>query len=105
MNLVALNANVTTLGENDMKKIIAAGMFTLFSGMVFAGTTLNDLDANKDGLISAEEAKAKPELAKGFSELDKNQDGQLDSAEFAQFEMEPVTEQLMQPEASTAKDK
>ncbi len=85
-----------------MRKIMIAGLSAIFSGVLMAGSALGDLDADKDGVISAEEAQAKPELAKDFQALDKNQDGRLDAAEFARFEMAPAAEQLMQPDASAS---
>ncbi len=75
-----------------MRKLTIVSVIALFSGLTFAGTTYEDLDANKDGVISAEEAQADPELAGKFKDLDKNQDNQLDAAEFAQFEMTPAPE-------------
>lgn len=76
-----------------MRKSAIISVIALFSSLAFAGTSYEDLDANKDGVISAEEAQANPELAAKFRDLDKNQDNQLDAAEFAQFEMAPVEEQ------------
>jgi len=42
----------------------------------------NQLDADKSGLISAEEAKAHPELASLFAKLDIDKDEQLSQEEF-----------------------
>lgn len=39
------------------------------------------MDANKDGVVSREEAKAHPRLSEGFDAWDKNKDGNLDQAE------------------------
>jgi Ca2+-binding EF-hand superfamily protein len=39
------------------------------------------IDANDDGFITREEAKAHPRVAEHFDEVDANKDGQLDSAE------------------------
>ena len=39
--------------------------------------TLRSLDTNKDGVISRDEAKSSPELAKRFNEMDKDGDGKL----------------------------
>lgn len=76
-----------------MHKLAIVSVAALFSSLAFAGTTYEDLDTNKDGVISAEEAQANPDLAAKFKDLDKNQDSQLDAAEFAQFEMAPAPEQ------------
>ncbi len=83
-----------------MRKLAIVSVIALFSGLAFAGTTYQELDADKDGVISAEEAQADPELAGKFKELDKNQDNRLDAAEFARFEMTPAPEQ---PGAETAR--
>ena len=45
--------------------------------------TFEQLDANKDGRISMPEASADPKLVESFSTADKNGDGYLDRAEFA----------------------
>jgi Ca2+-binding EF-hand superfamily protein len=46
-----------------------------------AGTGRPAMDANGDGMISREEAKAYPRLAAGFDTWDTNVDGQLDATE------------------------
>lgn len=48
----------------------------------------SQLDANKDGKISQEEAKKNASLAKKFESVDSNHDQTLDEGEFARFEME-----------------
>ena len=45
------------------------------------------LDGNSDGRITKAEAQADAELARRFSELDTDNSGKLDSAEFARFEI------------------
>ena len=40
------------------------------------------LDANKDGYLSKDELKSKPQLAAVFEKADKNRDGKLDPAEY-----------------------
>jgi Ca2+-binding EF-hand superfamily protein len=44
------------------------------------------MDKDGDGMISEQEAAAKPDLAKDFQKYDKNGDGTLEEAEFSQFE-------------------
>ena len=48
----------------------------------------SQLDANKDGKISQEEAKQNAKLAEKFDHADSNHDKALDAGEFARFEME-----------------
>jgi|GEM_PF-1666965 hypothetical protein len=40
------------------------------------------LDANHDGVITREEAQARPGFARHFDEIDTNHDGKIDRAEF-----------------------
>jgi Ca2+-binding EF-hand superfamily protein len=44
--------------------------------------TFDALDKDKDGVITASEARAHPAIASRFAEADKNQDGYLSRAEF-----------------------
>ena len=48
----------------------------------------SQLDANKDGKISPEEAKQNEDLNDQFGKADTNQDNAIDEGEFARFEME-----------------
>ncbi len=49
------------------------------------GERLRKADANGDGLVSREEAKAAPRLAKHFDEIDANKDGQVSPEEMRAF--------------------
>lgn len=40
------------------------------------------LDANKDGFLTRDELKSKPQLVAVFAKADKNRDGKLDPAEY-----------------------
>lgn len=51
-------------------------------------TAFSELDTNKDGQISQDEAKKNPDLAKKFDNADSNHDKAVDVGEFARFEME-----------------
>ncbi|MGD8709874.1 MAG: hypothetical protein PVF40_05745 [Ectothiorhodospiraceae bacterium] len=72
-----------------MKAQWIIGLITalFMGGAIAAGMAdMSSLDANGDGMISAEEAQANADLSSQFDSLDSNGDGQLEEAEFAQFE-------------------
>jgi hypothetical protein len=48
------------------------------------------IDQNGDGSITKAEAQANQELARRFGELDTDNSGKLDQAEFARFEISPT---------------
>jgi hypothetical protein len=52
---------------------------------------LGKLDTDRDGLVSREEAQAKPGLSDKWSMLDRNADGQLDAGELAKVESKSHT--------------
>lgn len=61
---------------------VAALVALLSSPAAFAqAPDLAKLDANSDGTITKEEAKANPELAAKFDELDTDKNGSLSQAE------------------------
>ena len=75
------------------KHLLTALALMAVSGFAWAGSgkiSFQDLDANRDGQISLEEAKKAPDIAKKFVQADTNQDGKLDAAEFAALETMPV---------------
>jgi hypothetical protein len=45
------------------------------------------LDRNNDGRVTKAEAQADPEVARRFAELDTDNSGKLEQAEFARFEV------------------
>lgn len=64
--------------------IAAAGAALSLSA--FAQTvTFESLDANKDGLISVQEASSNDDLFTAFKSLDKDKDGALSKEEFAAY--------------------
>ena len=75
-----------------MTTTIAAVLATLLYGAAVAadGDKLDfqTLDANGDGVITADEAQEHPELMEAWATLDENADGALDEDEFANFKSE-----------------
>jgi hypothetical protein len=55
------------------------------SGARAHGKGMNDIDVNKDKLISRDEAKGKPKLEKHFDAIDSNKDGQLSRDEMRTY--------------------
>jgi Ca2+-binding EF-hand superfamily protein len=75
------------------KHLLTALALMAVSGFAWAGSgkiSFQDLDTNRDGQISLEEAKKAPDVSKRFVQADTNQDGKLDAAEFAALEIMPV---------------
>jgi len=75
------------------KHLLTALALMTVSGFAWAGSgkiSFQDLDTNRDGQISLEEAKKAPEVSKKFVQADTNQDGKLDAAEFAALETMPM---------------
>lgn len=71
------------------QKLTLTALTLLVSGVAIAGdssTLYKNLDTNKDGAISQQEARALPGLNEKWVELDTNADDRLDPAEFAKME-------------------
>jgi hypothetical protein len=67
-----------------MKKLLLASIISCAAFSVLADSDkmkIHPLDTDKDGLISAEEAKIDSTLSAIFSDLDANQDGYLSHLE------------------------
>ncbi len=69
------------------KELLFATLAVVVSGAVYADTTFNQLDADKDGAISKAEAASAPALNDLWDTYDSNEDGKLDEAEFSRFEV------------------
>lgn len=61
--------------------------------------SFSSLDQDGDGAITQEEAQGLPQLVENFTQVDRNQDGRVDEAEFAQFETQLETGTMPQPGA------
>lgn len=74
------------------KHTITALALMTVSGLAWAGSgaaSFQDLDTNRDGQITLDEAKKSPEVKARFTQADANKDGKLDAAEFAAIETMP----------------
>lgn len=74
------------------KHAFAALALMTVSGLAWAGSgaaSFQDLDSNRDGQLTLDEAKKSPEVKNKFTQADANKDGKLDAAEFAAIETMP----------------
>jgi hypothetical protein len=74
------------------KHLLTALTLITVSGLAWAGSgkvTFQDLDTNRDGQITLDEANKSPEAKIKFTQADANKDGKLDAAEFAALEAMP----------------
>ncbi|MHB1141552.1 MAG: hypothetical protein ACYC1T_07340 [Sulfuricaulis sp.] len=63
------------------------------SGLAWAAggaASFQELDTNRDGQITLDEAKKSPDLKANFTQADANKDGKLDAAEFSALEVKPM---------------
>ncbi|PIE25111.1 MAG: calcium-binding protein [Neptuniibacter caesariensis] len=56
-----------------------------------APSIFEQLDQNKDGKVSIEEAQVSPALVKSFDKIDSNRDGYLSKDEFSQLQVKATT--------------
>ncbi len=71
------------MNKSKILTIFALGLVSMNSPAV----TYNQLDDNRDGFISNDEAQEMPELAGQWLVTDSNKDGKIDQSEFALFEI------------------
>ncbi|MBT8128054.1 MAG: EF-hand domain-containing protein [Gammaproteobacteria bacterium] len=76
------------------KKLALASLALLVSGVAVAGdqNLYKHLDADQNGVISADEAAVSPELTSQWTRLDANADGMVDRAEFAKMEVREMNQ-------------
>ena len=75
---------VTNLGVQVMKKVIAALAITAFAaGAAFAQVTFESVDADTSGTVTPEEAQAAGITEEQFAAADADGDGALNAEEFA----------------------
>ena len=75
------------------KHTLTALALMTVSGLAWAGSgaaSFQDLDSNRDGQITLDEAKKSPEVKAKFTQADANKDGKLDAAEFSALEVMPM---------------
>ena len=75
------------MNQRMEQKLIFATLVTLASGAAFADDTFKQADADQSGTISKQEAAALPGLSETWETYDLNSDGELDTVEFARFEL------------------
>lgn len=78
------------------KHTLTALTLLAVSGLAWAGSgaaSFQDLDSNRDGQLTLDEAKKSPEVKARFTQADANKDGKLDAAEFAAIETMPKASQ------------
>ncbi|MGB5276651.1 MAG: EF-hand domain-containing protein [Gammaproteobacteria bacterium] len=76
------------------RKLALTALALLVSSVAVAGDKIlyRDLDTDQNGLISAQEAAASPELTSQWTRLDANADGMVDQAEFAKMEVREMNQ-------------
>lgn len=75
------------------KHTLTALALMTVSGLAWAAggaASFQELDSNRDGVITLDEAKKSPELKANFTQADTNKDGKLDAAEFSALEVMPM---------------
>lgn len=71
---------------NRKLALIAAAGLVSSAAMAEYAATFEDIDSDRDGYISAAEAKVRPALAEVFAAADANKDGKLNIDEFVAYE-------------------
>jgi len=66
-----------------LKSMMVATTFIGVATFAAEAPQFNDVDKNKDGYISQDEAKSVPEIMKLFATVDADRDGKLSPAEYA----------------------
>ena len=66
---------------------------TAYAGDMDKAKSFNDLDANRDGLLTKEEAAADSTISADFATADTNQDGYVTAAEFDAAQADEYSEE------------
>lgn len=74
-----------TMGADQSMESDSMGMGT---GQEQASQQFDEMDADRDGLISEDEANENEQLSGEFSNLDENEDGSLSADEFSTWEQD-----------------
>lgn len=73
------------------KHILSAAFITLISATAQAADSatipFNELDTNHDNILSTDEAGVLPDIATQWSMMDKDNDGQLNRAEYTTYQI------------------
>lgn len=69
-----------------LSTFIATGLLVTASATVVADELYKSLDANQDNMLSKEEVSIMPGVVKVWDQLDADKDGQLNAEEFAKYE-------------------
>ena len=85
--------------------LVGAGAMASAADTSMSSTKFSDLDANRDGRVSAAEAQSHSQLTQGFRTADSNGDGYVSEAEFnawtASTKTEPSTSESQSTTAPT----
>lgn len=98
------NTIATTLGLSAALLVATAGPLVTASYSAEPEQAKPDaafqaLDQNKDGKLTAVEVRSNPELSRRWTEVDKDNSGAIDQAEFSAFEAMQQKDQGHQPES------
>ncbi|RFA31350.1 hypothetical protein CAI21_01610 [Alkalilimnicola ehrlichii] len=68
-----------------LKLVLGAALLALANPSFAQAPPFAEVDQDGDGIITREEAAQHAEISRQFDEIDRNQDGRLDRAEYEQW--------------------